>query len=202
MRINLTSIVTIAGFVIILAFGLQQCHSRDELEHQVRDLQVQLAHATIPLNQGTIRDSVPTTSQPAVIIDKTDYKQQAADRQLIKDLNLKVSQIEAENTMLREALGQVPLKPVSPDTITSGVVTPERDSVFAYHDHWVDFILDTRIGTLNYAVRDSFKTYVDRIPRHKFLWWRWGTKGYEVTLVNFNKNVQVKYNRMIIVKNK
>lgn len=202
MRINLNNIVTIAGLVILLAFGLQQCHSRDELEHQVRDLQVQLAHATIPLKLDNIRDSVPIATQQAVTVDKTDYKQQAADRQLIKDLNLKVSQIEAENTMLREALGRVPLKPVSPDTVTSGVVTPERDSVFAYHDHWVDFMLDTRHGILDYAVRDSFKTYVDRIPRHKFLWWRWGTKGYEVTIVNFNKNVQVKYNRMIIVKKK
>lgn len=200
MRNKLIAIAVIAGVIILAGVFMHQYHSKSELERQVRDLQAQLSHATIPLKPDTIRDSIPVVSQAVVTIDKTDYKQQAADRKLIKDLKMKVSQIEGENTMLREILGQVSLKPVTPDTVSSGVVTPERDSLFAYHDRWVDFLLDTRSGALDYAVRDSSITYVARIPRHKFLWLRWGTKGYEVKTVNFNKNVHVKYNKTIIVK--
>lgn len=200
MRNKLIVIAGIAGVVIVTAFILVQCHSNSELERQVRDLKVELSQAAIPLKHDTIHDSIPVVTQAVVTIDKTDYKQQAADRKLIKDLNLKVSQIEAENTMLRKTLGQVTLKPMKPDTMTSGAVTPERDSLFTYHDRWVDFLLDTRSGTLDYAVRDSFKTFIDLIPRHRFLWLRWGVKGYNIKIVNFNPHSHVEYNQYLKVE--
>ena len=53
---------------------------------------------------------------------------------------------------------------------------------------------------LKYAVRDSFVTDVTRIYKHRFLWLRWGTKGYQVHHVNFNPNVDVKYNQFIMIK--
>lgn len=197
---KLIPLAVIAGILILADIFIYQYQSKSELESQVRDLQAQLSHATIPLKPDTIRDSIPVVTQQAVTIDKTDYKQQAADRKLIKDLKMKVSQIEAENTMLRKTLGQVTLKPVNPDTVTSGVVTPERDSMFAYHDRWLDFLLDTRSGALNYAVRDSFKTFIDRVPRHRFLWMRWGVKGYYLKIVNFNPHSHVEYNQYLKVE--
>lgn len=200
MRNKLITVIAIIGTIVVVDVFLMQCHSNSELERQVRDLQIQLSHATIPLKPDTIRDSIPVFTQEIVTIDKTDYKQQAADRQLIKDLEMKVSQIEAENTMLRKTLGQVTLKPMKPDTVTSGAVTPERDSLFTYHDRWVDFLLDTRSGTLDYAVRDSFKTFIDRVPRHRFLWLRWGVKGYNLKIVNFNPNVSVEYNQYLKIE--
>ncbi|MBO7045658.1 MAG: hypothetical protein J6W38_04810 [Prevotella sp.] len=197
---KLIPVAVIAGILILADIFIYQYQSKSELESQVRDLQAQLSHATIPLKPDTIRDSIPVVTQQVVTIDKTDYKQQAADRKLIKDLKMKVSQIEAENTMLRKTLGQVTLKPVNPDTVTSGVVTPERDSMFAYHDRWLDFLLDTRSGALNYAVRDSFKTFIDRVPRHRFLWMRWGVKGYYLKIVNFNPHSHVEYNQYLKVE--
>lgn len=197
---KLIPVAVIAGILILADIFIYQYQSKSELESQVRDLQAQLSHATIPLKPDTIRDSIPVVTQRVVTIDKTDYKQQAADRELIKELEMKVSQIEAENTMLRKTLGQVTLKPVNPDTVTSGVVTPERDSMFAYHDRWLDFLLDTRSGALNYAVRDSFKTFIDRVPRHRFLWMRWGVKGYYLKIVNFNPHSHVEYNQYLKVE--
>ena len=197
---KLIPVAVIAGILILADIFIYQYQSKSELESQVRDLQAQLSHATIPLKPDTIRDSIPVVTQQVVTIDKTDYKQQAADRELIKDLETKVSQIEAENTMLRKTLGQVTLKPMRPDTMTSGAVTPERDSIFAYHDRWVDFLLDTRSGALDYAVRDSFKTFIDRVPRHRFLWLRWGVKGYNIKIVNFNPHSHVEYNQYLKIE--
>ena len=160
---------------------------------QVRDLQVQLAQSRQRVDTFTIRDSVKVWRDRVIEVDKTDYKKQLADEQLIKDLELKVRQIEAENTMLREAHGQVTLKP-------AGVDSAANRSIYEYHDHWVDFWLNLDSLRMEYAVRDSFKTYVDRIPKRKFLWIRWGTKGYNVHIVNFNPNAEVKYSRTIMVE--
>lgn len=160
---------------------------------QVRDLQVQLAQSRQRVDTFTIRDSVKVWRDRIVEVDKTDYKKQLADAQLIKDLGLKIKQVEAENTMLREAKGQVPLKPAGGDSAANR-------SMYEYHDHWVDFWLNLDSLKMGYAVRDSFKTYVDRIPKRKFLWLQWGTKGYNVQIVNFNPNAEVKYCQTILVE--
>ena len=110
-----------------------------------------------------------------------------ADKELIKDLGLKVNQLVSENKMLREARDSVIMKAVN-------------DSVHAYHDRWVDFEYFTRQQLLKYAVRDSFVTEVARLYKHRFLFWRWGTKGYEVKIVNFNPHVDVKYNQHIMIR--
>lgn len=161
-----------------------------ELTSQVHDLQVQLSHAQVPMQRDTIRDSIPVVTQRVETVDKTDYKKQVADRQLIKDLEMKVSRIEAENAMLRQTLGSVTLQPEKSDS----------DTVFAYHDHWADFKVNIRESRLDYAVRDSLVTFIERIPRHRFLWLRWGTKGYNVKHVNFNPNSSVEYSRYIKVE--
>ena len=35
--------------------------------------------------------------------------------------------------------------------------------------------------------------------KHKFLWWRWGTKGYQVQIVNFNRHPRINYSRYVEV---
>ena len=191
----------LAVLAVLLLVGLAVYyvgHQRESaLNAQIRDLQIQLAHARIPMQTGTIRDSLPTASQQAVEVDKTDYKKHLADRKLIKDLELQISQVKAENTMLRETIGKVRLEPVRP---AADSLPTAADTLFAYHDQWVDFRLNTQDHTLDYAMRDSLKTYIDRIPKHKFLWWRWGTKGYRVHHVNFNPHSKIRYSQTIIVK--
>lgn len=180
------------AIAVLVGFGFLAGRTNKRLEAQVHDLQVQLSHASIPLEPDTIRDSIPVVTQRVVEVDKTDYKSQIADRELIKDLEMKVSRIEAENVMLRQTLGSVLLHPVGSDS----------DTVFAYHDHWADFKVNIRESRLDYAVRDSLATFIERIPRHRFLWLRWGVKGYNVKIVNFNPNSRVEYNRYIMVSKK
>jgi hypothetical protein len=174
-------LVALAGITYWVEYQKQK-----DLLNQIDDLKVQLAHAQVPLKTDTIRDSIPVFTQQIIEIDKTDYKQQIADRQLIKDLGLKVDQLTSENKTLREAR----------DTV---FLSQENDSVYAYHDHWADFEYLTRQQLLKYAVRDSFDTFVNRVYKHRFLWWRWGTKGYEMKHVNYNPNVTIRYNRYIMI---
>ena len=175
--------MTILSIIGAVRYGVRN----QDLQMQINDLSVQLAHSKVPMQRDTIRDSVPVVKQRVIEIDKTDYKQLEEDKKLIKDLGLKIDQLVSENKMLREAKDSVLLKAVN-------------DSVFAYHDHWADFEYLTRQQLLKYAVRDSFITDVTRIYKHRFLWWRWGTKGYQVHHVNFNPNVDIKYDQYIMIK--
>lgn len=204
---KILGILAVLAVLLLVGLAVYYVGHRNEsaLKDQIRDLQTQLAHARIPMQISTIRDSLPTTSQQAIEVDKRDYKKELADQALIKDLQLKVSQIKAENTMLRETLGKVRLEPVRPAADSASIehadsISAESDTLLAYHDQWVDFLWNTSDSTLAYSVRDSLKTYIDRIPKHKFLWWRWGTKGYRVHHVNFNPHSKILYNQTIIVK--
>ena len=181
------SALLVLAALVAAAFLLNR--NNRALKAQVRDLQVQLSHAAVPLVRDTIRDSIPVVTQRMVTVDKTDYKKQVADRELIRDLQMKVSRIEAENTMLRQTLGSVTLLPEKSDS----------DTLFSYHDRWADFKVNIRESRLDYAVRDSLATFIERIPRHRFLWLRWGVKGYNVKVVNFNPNSSVQYSRFIMV---
>ena len=174
---------TILSIIGAVRYGVRN----QDLQMQINDLSVQLAHSKVPMQRDTIRDSIPVVKQRVVEVDKTDYSQQLAYKQLIKDLGLKVDQLVSENKMLREAKDSVTLAAVN-------------DSVFAYHDHWADFEYLTRQQLLKYEVRDSFDTKVSRIYKHRFLWWRWGTKGYQVHHVNFNPHVDIKYDQYIMIK--
>lgn len=174
---------------LLLAFTFFVDRDNRRLKDEVSSLRHDLAHATIPLQRDTIRDSIPVVTQKVITVDKTDYKQMAADKQLIKDLNLKLNQVESENRMLLATHGQAQLKP-----------SAESDSILRYHDHWADFTYYVKPQQLQYAVRDSLTTIVSRIYKHRFLWWRWGTKGYEVRHVSHNPNCSIEYNQYIKVE--
>ena len=171
---------TVVAVVIMIGFAVLVDKDNRGLREQVRTLQATLAESQVPIQRDTIRDSVEVVRQPMVTIDKTDYKQVAADRQLIKDLEMKVSLLEMENRTLIATHGEVVFK-----------TTADSDSVLRYKDKWADFTYKVKQKELKYTVRDSLDILVSRIPKHRFLWWRWGTKGYELTTVNFNPHATV-----------
>lgn len=179
------------AFTMAIAAFLMTLHHDGKMRSDVRNLQQQLAQASATVVHDTIRDSIPVDTQPVVVVDRTDYKKQMADKQLIRDLGLKVSQIEAENHSLRETLGKVQMQAEKRDS----------DSLYTYHDRWVDFELNLYSREMWYQMRDSFDTFIDRQYKHKILWGliRWGTKSYEVKFVNYNPNSHVKYNRSVKV---
>lgn len=160
----------------------------DDQNMEIRRLQTELAHAQIPIQRDTIRDSIPVARQKVVTVDRTDYKKQLADRQLIKDLQLRIADLQSENQQLLETAGQVTLQPTG------------TDSVLEYHDQWADFTYAVDSQRLDYQVRDSIVAFIERVPKHKFLWFRWGTKGYNVNYVNFNRNSTIKSARYISIE--
>ena len=175
------------AFCIALAAFLITLQHDGKLRDDVRNLKVQLAHSYMPMKVDTIRDSVPVYETVVKEIDRTDYKKQVADRQLIKDLKIKLADVTEENRLLTRQLRQIQLQP-----------REEGDSLLEFHDQWADIIYDTTTNNLDFTVRDSLVTFVTRVPRHKFLWFRWGTKGYQVRIASFNPYTQLKYEGFIL----
>lgn len=195
MGMNRNFFAFVVGVVLAVVLGrwyMTMVNENRELKSQVSQLQVSLAHATLPIEYYTIRDSVTVARQEIVTIDKTDYKQQAADKQLIKDLQLRVDQVESENQMLRRIKDTVRLEIDS--------VATSQDTILRYRDKWADFAYHVRNSQLAYSIRDSLTTYVAKRYKHRFLWWRWGTKGYDIVIVNHNPHATVEYNKYLMKK--
>lgn len=177
--------------VLMLAIGLicmNYAGKKSDYERQIRDLEVQLAQSEQKADTFIIRDSIPVFKERVVEVDRTDYTKILADKELIKDLKLKVKEIEAENRILLSTRDTVVLEP------TFG------DSILTYSDHWNRFSYELNSRVLDWEVRDSLVTYVSTQYRHHFLWWRWGKNGYEVTHVNFNPKSKIVYSKYIKIK--
>lgn len=176
-------------FCVSFLFGFCCCDSSKNrsLRNQVNELQLLLAESQQKADTFYVRDSVFVWKERIVEVDKTDYKRHLADKQLISDLQLKVSQLESEHRALL----------VTRDTF---VLESANDSVLTYRDRWFFFSYDLCSRVLDCEVRDSLSTYVAREYKHKFLWWKWGTKGYDVYVVSHNPKCKVEYNKYIRLK--
>ncbi len=178
--------VAIAVVSLILA-KLDDYHRKQEVE----ELKAQLAHAQIApmVEYDTIRDTMPVATSVVIPVERSTYKNELADKQLIKDLWLKLGQIEAQQ--------------LSGTAIHDSVrLEAKTSSRYEYADRWAHFTLSMKPPdtTLVYTVSDSVLTLVYREYKHKFLWWRWGTKGYKVKVVNFNPHATIRYNQYIKVE--
>lgn len=187
VKIGLETALVGVVLVIVAVFIISFQSEKNGYEKKIRELELRLANVKETPDTFFIHDSIPVYKDRVVEVDKTDYKTILADKKLIKELNLKIKEIEAENQTLLSTRDTVYLK-------------PEGDSVFTYRDHWNRFSFELKTRVLDWEVRDSLVTYVSSEYRHHFLWWRWGLKGYQVTNVNFNPKSRIVYNKYIKVK--
>lgn len=185
----LTFIILVAGILFAIKTCVDSLNKQRSMQEKITWLQNALVHSTVELQRDSLSDGREVVSQPSVIIDKTDYKRLEADQALIKELKLRIEQVESENRTLLATKGQVVFKTAA-----------DSDSILRYHDRWVDFSYLVKPRILNYNVRDSLSTFVSREYKHKFLCFRWGTKGYNVHIVSHNPNSSIEYNRYIKVE--
>lgn len=173
--------VLLTIFASFLIFESRQKKANEALKMQLHQLQLKYS----PMQRDTIRDSVKLVTQQVMVMDRGEYKLLAADRKLLEELNLKLRQVVSDQRV---------------SMVTSDTVKTKRlNSVFSYNDAWLSLRLDTADSILTYRARDSLQCIVAREYKHRFLWWRWGTKGYNVKVLNFNPHSTILYNSFIQV---
>ena len=186
MQKHLKSIIMAISVILVIiacfwVFDHRQQRAEQELREQLNGLKLQYA----PAERDTIRDSVQVITQQVLQMPAEEYKLQAYDRQLLHDLDIRLDQVMVDQ---RTSLS-------SADTVK----TDRSDSVYTYCDRWLSFRLNTADSILTYKARDSLQTIVFRKYKHRFLWWRWGTKGYDIKVINFNPHSNILYNSYIQV---
>jgi hypothetical protein len=173
--------VLLTIFASFLIFESRQKKANEALKLQLHQLQLKYS----PMQRDTIRDSIKLVTQQVMVMDRGEYKLLAADRKLLEDLNLKLRQVVSDQRV---------------SMVTSDTVKTKRlNSVYSYSDAWLSLRLDTADSILTYRARDSLQCIVVRQFKHKFLWWKWGTKGYNVKVLNFNPHSTILYNSYIQV---
>lgn len=176
------------GVLILAATGIIVYPAWIKKQYEVKELQAQLAHARTykPVVSEVLHDSSTAVTQPVSNVDKHAYKREFANRKLLKELDVKPRDVAAQSDVATHASDSVKLAP--------------RDSVFSYHDKWVQFKFSLRDSLLSYHVRDSLSTFVIREYKHRFLFWKWGTRGYKIKIVNFNPHSKIIYSQYIKIE--
>lgn len=173
--------VLLTIFASFLIFESRQKKANEALKMQLHQLQLKYS----PMQRDTIRDSVKLVTQQVMVMDRGEYKLRSADRKLLEEMNLKLRQVVSDQRV---------------SMVTSDTVKTKRlNSVYSYSDAWLSLRLDTADSILTYRARDSLQCIVARQFKHKFLWWKWGTKGYNVKVLNYNPHSTILYNSYIQV---
>lgn len=176
----LTAIVAAVG--VLLLFG---CNGRLKKENELLRRELALAQKYVPLQRDTIRDTVEVVTQKVVEVEKVKSALTKEERELLKDLGLKVRELES--------LQQTGI--VTKDTVWLVEKDSTDGSPLVYHDAWTD--IEYRDKRMVYAMRDSLAIALRKEYKHRFLFIRWGTKGYEVKVANFNPHSSVRYNTFV-----
>ena len=176
----LTAIVAAVG--VLLLFG---CNGRLKRENELLRRELALAQKYVPLQRDTIRDTVEVVTQKVVEVEKVKSAITKEERELLKDLGLKVRELES--------LQQTGI--VTKDTVWLVGKDSTDGSPLVYHDAWTD--IEYRDKRMVYAMRDSLAIALRKEYKHRFLFFRWGTKGYEVKVANFNPHSSVRYNTFV-----
>lgn len=175
----------IAAAIVMMLIVVTGCDRQLKRENERLREELAKAQQYVPLTRDTIRDTVEVVSQQVVEVEKIKNVLTSEDKQLLKDIDIKVKELEA-----LQKTGMV-----TRDTVYLHAADDSDNAPLVYHDAWADFLYQDK--RLEYSVRDSLAVAVKREYKKRFLWWRWGVKGYEVKVVNFNPHSSIRYNNFV-----
>lgn len=186
-----TTIQILAAMLIVtmVAF-IRSAYQNRKLQADLNRQTENVGSLTYDIQYGNLDDSLSVAKNTALQAKCDELKRlHLADTKLIKELKVKLKDVKSIHTASSSTADTVRIEPV-PNT---------TDSVFSYQDKWLSLHIDIPARLCQYISRDSLTTIVSRSYKHKFLWWRWGTKGYQVQIVNFNPHSRINYSRYVEV---
>lgn len=142
------------------------------------------------VKQYKYTDSLNAVSVSALSFTIKELKKfRKEDAKMLKELGIKNKHLEA---IVKAGIH-------TSDTITKEYwhPAPNNPDCLEYRDKWAKITACFKDSAVIYAVHDSIDTVIHRIPKRRFLWWSWGTKGYKVELINFNPRSEIDYSEFI-----
>lgn len=182
------SIMAILALCLLYVFAKMSVDIKNK-DATIEHLQLELVKAQeyVPAEVYTVRDTVTVAKKEVVEVKKSDYKKKVADKALIDDIGGDVDNIESQTKMSTAIC----------DTVKASVV---EDSIYQFNDPWTNIRLDKRDTTLTYSITDSAIVYISRIPKHRFLWWKWGIKGYDIKVACMNPHATIRHVSCVTIR--
>lgn len=177
-------------FAIMFLFG--SCDNKYKRENERLREELARVQQYVPLQRDTIHDSVEIITQKVIEVEKIKEVLSKEDKQLIKDLGIKVRDLEALQKIGMETRNTVFLQ--AKDSTNND--STANDTLF-YKDAWTDLEYYQRERKLSLKTWDSLAIAMDGIVRKKFLFFRLGVKGYRLKTVNFNPNSTIRSNTFV-----
>lgn len=175
--------IWLAFLLLVFCFGSCNRELKKENERLRQELARQQQY--VPLKKDTIHDSVEVVTQKIIEVERIKEVLTDEDRVLLKDAGIAAKELLSLQKMGTE----------TKDSVTLEKKDSTEDAPLYYKDAWAEFEFNNR--KLKYSVRDSLAIAVKQEFKHRFLWWKWGVKGYEVKAVNFNPHSTIRYNTYI-----
>ena len=185
-------VIAVVVFLVIVGM-LTGCDRALKNENERLREELVKAQQYVPLHRDTIRDTVEVVTQKVVEVEKIKAVLTKEDKELLKDLKVKMKELESLQKTGVVTSGNVVLS--SRDTTAYGTSGEGLSDTLYYKDAWAEFEFHNK--KLKYSVRDSLTIAVKKEYKHRFLWWKWGTKGYEVKVLNFNPHSTIRYNTFV-----
>ena len=170
---------------------LWNMYNKEKKERQRQESNVEVLNSTI--ERATVRDSLNVASISALTYNVDELKKyRAADLKTIEDLKIKKKDVESITN----------LSVATADTLTKKdfIPLPDKPDCLHFKNRWADITACFKDSTISYATNDSISLDIAKVPKRKFLWWSWGTKGYNVHVLNYNPKSHIKYLEYIRVK--
>lgn len=179
-----------AMFIVTMAAFIRSAYQNSKLRSELNRQTENIGSLTYDIQYGKLDDSLSVAKNTALQAKCNELEQlHLADTKLVKELKVKLKDVKTIHTASSSTADTVRIEPV-PNT---------ADSVFSYQDKWLSLHIDIPARLCQYTSKDSLTTIVSRLYKHKFLWWRWGIKGYQIQIVNFNPHSRINYSRYVEV---
>jgi len=195
-----TFIQLLAALLIVTTVAfIRSSYRCGQLQTDLDRQTANVANINYDIEYNRLGDSLPVAKSNALQAKYDELqKLHLADTKLIKDLKLKLKDVQSVHTAAATTADTVYLTP-KPSATSASASSGIPDSIYTYRDRWLSLHIDIPRRECRYASHDSLTTIVSRTYRHRFLWWRWGTKGYQVQIVNHNPHSKIDYSRYIEV---
>ena len=166
----------------------REANNSEALFHQIELLNGQIKHQKTKLNEDVV------TIQELQYSVNEFKSRQSEDAKLIKSLKLKLK--EAKEVVKTVVETKIQYRD-SLIYVNPGKWVWEKDTTWWSIREEIDMSSNPAKIDMKLQVRDSLTHILYKVPKFKFLGLRFGTKRYEIKVVNHNPDSEVKYSSWI-----
>jgi len=177
-------------FISLIAVGyLTYKLSENKAELAIKTANISALNDTVKnykSKSGLNVAQMPTIVYNTTEVAKYDPKLVAT----IKDMGLQLKNVQAIVDVQTETIKK----------FKANVTVTPTDTCYNYVDKWTNLSLCTSTDSVFLKTFDKLTTVINKVPKHKFLWWSWGIKGVNVNIISDNPNTEFEYLKFVEIK--